>query len=291
MTRARILPLPTRRVMLRALGGAACARLASPAAAIGVASPDRDSRLVWQSRFEQGLADWGPLVDRWGGENLAFLADPAVAGRAMRLQLRRGSIDPGTMRRRGLSPSGAGFKAAVIAGGASAATLHYRLRFAPGFDFVRGGKLPGLYGGRGHSGGRMPNGHDGFSLRLMWREAGAGEVYAYLPGLEGGPAHGRSLLRGQVRFEPGRWHAVRQQVQLNTPGHHDGWVRLTVDEQPAAQATGLRLRDTDRLRIDGVFVDVFFGGADDSWAARADTYVDLADFSVRVDPAAPDHQR
>jgi len=28
------------------------------------------------------------------------------------------------------------------------ATLSYRVRFAPGFDFVRGGKLPGLAGGQ-----------------------------------------------------------------------------------------------------------------------------------------------
>ncbi len=235
---------------------------------------------LWHSSFERGLADWGPLRQDWGLDNHSFVADPAVPGRVLRVRLRQGSIDPGIMRRRGLPRSGTGFKAALIPGGAEHATLAYRLRFAPGFDFVRGGKLPGLYGGLGQSGGVQPRGDDGFSLRLMWRERGEGEVYAYLPG--SGSPHGRSLLRGGWAFEPGRWHALRQQVWLNTPGQSDGRVRLWLDGRLLGEAAGLRLRDSAALRLDGIFVDLFFGGNDDSWAARADTHVDLAAFELHT---------
>lgn len=233
---------------------------------------------VWRSQFRQGLADWGRLRDDWGHHNHRFLAEPGVAGQLLRVQLQRGGIDPDTMARRGLPRSGTGFKAAVIAGGSDSATLRYRLRFAPGFDFVRGGKLPGLYGGRGPSGGVLPQGDDGFSLRLMWREAGAGEVYAYLPGMA--QRHGLSLLRGRLQFVPGRWHQLTQQLLLNTPGQDDGVLRMWLDGTAVGEVGGLRLRDSARLRVDGVFVDVFFGGSDDGWAASADTHVDLAEFTL-----------
>jgi hypothetical protein len=240
----------------------------------------------WRSQFRAGLADWGRLRDDWGAENHRFLHEDGVAGQLLRVLMREGSIDPGTMARRGLPRSGTGFKAAVIAaapGGATdSATLRYRVRFSPGFDFVRGGKLPGLYGGRGHSGGVQPTGEDGFSMRLMWRESGQGEVYAYLPG--SGARHGVSLLRGRWHFVPGRWHQVTQQILLNTPGQADGLLRMWLDGVAVGEASGLRFRDHPAVRIDGVFVDLFFGGNDDSWAARADTHVDLAEFTV-VAPA------
>jgi hypothetical protein len=237
--------------------------------------------LLWHSRFAQGLADWGPTPRPWGADNQSFHNDAAIAGRLMRVRLLQGGIDPGTMARRGLPRSGTGFKARVLAEGAHSAQLSYRLRFAPGFDFVRGGKLPGLYGGLGHSGGAMPDGSDGFSLRLMWRERGGGEVYAYLPTSQ---VHGMSLLRGRLRFEPGRWHHIAQQVWLNRPGHDDGALRLWQDGVEVGVARDLRLRTTDALRIDGVFFDVFFGGNDDSWAARADTHIDFAEFELHDAP-------
>jgi len=231
----------------------------------------------WHSDFGTGLAGWGRLRDGWGFHNHRFLSEAGLCGQLLRVALARGGIDPGTMRRRGLPASGTGFKAALIAGGADGAALHYRLRFAPGFDFVRGGKLPGLYAGSGPSGGRIPDGRNGCSFRLMWREQGHGEVYAYLPGLQ---RHGLSLLRGRFGFVPGRWHEVRQEVVLNTPGCADGRVSLWLDGAWAGTADGLRMRDDLALRLDGVFVDVFFGGNDDSWAARHDTHVDLALFRV-----------
>lgn len=231
----------------------------------------------WHSTFQQRLDDWGPGVSGWGFDNHRWLAEPGVPGQLLRVLVRQGSIDPGSMLRRGLPRSGTGFKAPVLQPGADAATLRYRVRFPADFDFVRGGKLPGLYGGRGNSGGAIPSGRDGFSLRLMWRSHGAAEVYAYLPTSQG---HGSSLLRGELRFTPGRWHEVQQTAVLNRPGDNDGRLELRLDGQLAGVATGLRLRDVPELRIDGVFFEVFFGGNDDTWAARADTHVDFASFML-----------
>ncbi len=56
--------------------------------------------------------------------------------------------------------------------------LSYDIAFDKDFDWVKGGKLPGLRGGpnaTGCSGGNQPTGSDCFSVRLMWRQEGAAE--------------------------------------------------------------------------------------------------------------------
>ena len=56
--------------------------------------------------------------------------------------------------------------------------LTYEVAFDSNFDFVKGGKLPGVRGGPdpdGCSGGSASNGTNCFSSRLMWRKQGAGE--------------------------------------------------------------------------------------------------------------------
>lgn len=257
------------------------AGLFAPSAATSAPATQR-----WESRFERALADWPGPTRGWGFENHEYTEDSAVQGRVLRVHIHKGSIDPGTMVRRGLPRSGSGFKARVLAPGADSATLEYLVRFPENFDFVRGGKLPGLFGGAGNSGGAIPNGLDGFSFRLMWREGGKGEVYAYLPTSK---VYGTSLLQGQFVFVPGQWHRITQQVVLNTPGLSDGEVSLWLDGKLAGTARSLRIRDSAALKIDGVFFDLFFGGNDDSWAASADTYVEFAQFSAGA-PAPADRR-
>ena len=56
--------------------------------------------------------------------------------------------------------------------------LEYEIAFDETFDWVKGGKLPGLRGGldsTGCSGGNEPAGDACFSTRLMWRKGGEGE--------------------------------------------------------------------------------------------------------------------
>jgi hypothetical protein len=56
--------------------------------------------------------------------------------------------------------------------------VSYELAFDSNFDWVKGGKLPGLRGGlnsTGCSGGNQADGLSCFSTRLMWRRDGEGE--------------------------------------------------------------------------------------------------------------------
>jgi hypothetical protein len=162
--------------------------------------------------------------------------------------------------------------------------LTYQLRFPPDFDFVKGGKLPGLYGGTVTSGQHIPDGTNGFSTRYMWRAHGDGEVYAYLPTSH---EHGTSLGRGCWTFTPGRWTTIRQHTQLNTPGHTDGRITVWQDDRQVLDQTGLEFRTTDQLHIDGLFFSTFFGGDDTTWASPTDQYADFAEFTLSTDATPP----
>jgi hypothetical protein len=232
---------------------------------------------VWQSRFKDRLADWPHLDYVWGGQNQTYITDANVDGAVLRIALHKGAIDPASMRQRNLPLSGTGFKSRVIPDGAEAAILTYKVRFPDDFDFVRGGKLPGLFGGVGNSGGHIPNGSDGFSFRLMWMREGQARVYAYLPS---SVQYGTGIFENRFRFQRGRWHTVMEVVRLNTPGKADGMVSLQIDGIPVGRQNNLLIRKDAQLRINGVFVDVFFGGNEDTWAPPRDSYVDLAEFEV-----------
>lgn len=232
--------------------------------------------VLWADDFSSGLAGWGPIRSHWGASNLSFRQDAEVQGRFMRVFIPGGTYDPASMKRMNVPQGGSGFKARPFdVSGVDCLYLSYYVRFPEQFQFVRGGKLPGLFGGMGNGGGRIPNGRDGFSTRFMWRENGRGEVYAYLPTSQ---TYGTSLGRGTFTFVPGRWHKLQQQVVLNAPGRENGLVRVWMDGVLAYESSGVRFRDVDSLKIDGVFFDVFFGGGDPTWAARTDTYVDFANF-------------
>ena len=72
---------------------------------------------------------------------------------------------------------GASFYASPIElSSATNVSLKYRIFFPASFNWVRGGKLPGLYGGRTSCSGGT-DAEDCFSTRLMWRAGGAGELY------------------------------------------------------------------------------------------------------------------
>ncbi len=165
-----------------------------------------------------------------------------------------------------------------FAGGSrSDATLSYSVRFPVGFEFVKGGKLPGLYGGaEPFSGG----GHNasGWSMRLMWRAGGAAEVYGYISTTSG---YGDDWGRGNFTFQAdGQWHTLTEHIHLNTPGRSDGYVTLAYDGVVRIQQSALAIT-VNGTPIGGLFFSTFYGGHDASWAPSAPMHIDFARFSAR----------
>ncbi|KAI9462545.1 hypothetical protein F5148DRAFT_982769 [Russula earlei] len=137
-------------------------------------------------------------------------------------------------------------------------TLEYKVFFPSDFDFVKGGKLPGLYGGHMRCSGGDPA-LDCFSTRLMWRAGGAGELYLYAPkdlqtaSLCSAPpqsvcdqTYGLSIARGSFAFSRGAWTHIRQTVILNTPGLPNGGFILTIDGKHVINRTDVLYREKPR---------------------------------------------
>ncbi|KAG1778377.1 hypothetical protein EV702DRAFT_1196372 [Suillus placidus] len=146
-------------------------------------------------------------------------------------------------------PGGAEFYASPLnLSDARNVTMEYSVYFPADFDWVKGGKLPGLYGGHtGCSGGAAAE--DCFSTRLMWRQGGAGELYLYAPKKKQTNAlcsdpqsvcdaeYGLSIGRGSFHYSTGNWTTLRQDVVLNTPGKQDGAFALFQKKKSKSKTT------------------------------------------------------
>ncbi len=176
-----------------------------------------------------------------GPQNLEFVNDPfpnqlpsgaqgvsSPAGPVLRVTYTEGSFshDTGGAQFYSLwnTTDGSSFKTMM---------LSYEIAFDSNFDWVKGGKLPGLRGGlnsTGCSGGNQADGLSCFSSRLMWRTSGQGEglsnippsltfliaviVYAYIPtssslcsqkSVHCNSDFGVSIQRGSFSFAKGQY--------------------------------------------------------------------------------------
>jgi hypothetical protein len=165
------------------------------------------------------------------------------------------------------------------------AELSYTLRFSKDFDFVKGGKLPGLCGGPENvSGGRPANGMNGFSARLMWRKDGRGEAYVYHKNQKGD--YGDSFdFPADFRFPTNEPVKVRLAVTMNTPGQRDGSLRVWITlegqgERLMVERTDMEWRTVDTFGVDGLYFETFHGGGDSSWAPTRPCWVEFAEMRV-----------
>ncbi len=161
-----------------------------------------------------------------------------------------------------------------------AAEMSYTLRFSKDFDFVKGGKLPGLCGGPDNvSGGRPANGTNGFSARLMWRKDGRGEAYVYHKNQKGD--YGDSFaFPADFRFPTDAPIKVRIAVTMNSIGGRTGSLRVWVDERLVVECPNMEWRTVDSFGVDGIYFETFHGGGDASWAPTRSCWVEFAEMRV-----------
>ncbi len=176
--------------------------------------------------------------------------------------------------------------------------ISYSIMFQENFEFVRGGKLPGLGGGSTPTGGQATDGTDGFSARIMWRVRNIGNedrgaICQYMYHMDKPGVYGEDLFwaypdysQNQTKrfFTPGQWHSVKTRIIINSPGEFDGRVTSWLDRD-------LGLDSTIRYRADGVssfaidkfLFSTFFGGSDSTWAPLKDEYIYFDDFIISTD--------
>jgi hypothetical protein len=154
----------------------------------------------------------------------------------------------------------------------NATTLYfrYKVRFPANFDFGKGGKLPGLYGGNP---GEASGGNHGqaWSTRFMFRNGSNGEVYVYTPA---GDGYGKDIGLGSWKFNPdNQTHTIQQSVNRST-----GQITVWYDNKQVLQqnaAPGI-----SGIPFKGVFFSTFFGGHETSWGPSREVHSYFSEFAV-----------
>ncbi|CAL1531327.1 unnamed protein product [Lymnaea stagnalis] len=240
------------------------------------------------------LKPFEPYHHQWGDDSLSASTKHSSSP-ALTVHYAKGSYSKTPHR-------GGGFMTTPthLPDGVTSLILKYDVYFE-NFGFGIGGKLPGLYGGvKGEgayqcSGGNNPS--TCFSLRLMWRENGDGEVYAYIPDnqrsdfnsrsdVEVNYQYGHSIMRGAIKFRNGAWQTVTEEVHLNTVHQFDGRVKFCVkhgsEAESCHEAQHLNMRNDANFFLRGLFFSTFFGGSSTNFAAPNDCHTYFRNFSLTI---------
>ena len=245
--------------------------------------------LIWKLDFQNtGL---GPLLNyeltKEGGDmeyiylaNNSFVVDDEERPNALRVRYPEGAVGPQT-----IGFSGSQFIKTIP--DSDDYYLDYYVKFEDGFDFQKGGKLPGLTsGGSQWTGGQHPDNGEGWSARYMWVDNGRMVVYLYyvdMPGAYGEP------IEFNMNFVPGKWYRLTQRIKLNdvyTAGNGNGILQVWVDGVQVIDRDNFRFRFEGKGLIDSFYFSTFFGGATADWAPDVDSFTRFD--RIRVTTEKPD---
>jgi hypothetical protein len=158
--------------------------------------------------------------------------------------------------------------------------VSYRVKFSDNFDFVKGGKLPGFTGGTANTGSNKPDGTDGWSTRVTWREDGAITMYVYHPDQQ--TEFGEHFSWTHT-FVPGVWHTIEARILMNTPGQYDGIIQAWLDGIQSLNVTNMRFRDVSSFAVDSLRFSTFFGGGNSTYAPTKDEFIYFDDFVISTE--------
>ncbi|MDD5391811.1 MAG: hypothetical protein PHE17_02200 [Thiothrix sp.] len=185
---------------------------------------------------------------------------------------------------KGVGPVQSGGQALVRLAPAEEYYLSYRVRFQEGFDFRRGGKLPGLASGDGkYSNGLHPVNGDGWTARMMWLEEGRLIPYIYYVGMPKESRWGDSWPTN-TSLKPSVWYTLTQRIRLNSPGKSNGIYTIWVNGKQVTHRTDMLWRYGNKGLIDSFIFSTFHGGNTADWAPRWDCFADFDDFRISRQP-------
>lgn len=159
-------------------------------------------------------------------------------------------------------------------------TMEYRVKFQKGFDWSRGGKLPGFSGGDGNTGKDKADDGKGWSVRLMWRENGKLIPYVYhynQPKTYGDKFDVSSL----TYFQADRWYLIKIKTIINTEANRDGVLEIDVDGKNLFRKTNICFATEDgKRKINQIRWAIFRGGSDETWYSDKEQYIYFDDVKI-----------
>jgi len=157
----------------------------------------------------------------------------------------------------------------------------YDIRFKPGFEWVLGGKIPGMTGGTVIS-GTVPQHDHGFSARMMWKENGKLAFYVYHH--DQSIIYGNTYYWGDFQFTSGKWYNITIRLVLNSvensSGLNNGILEGFVDGKLRVQLNNFKFRNLESISIDNLYICSFFGGNTPDWNTARDEWIDTDNYIV-----------
>ncbi len=247
--------------------------------------------IVFFTDFESNnwRSDWGHKED---GRSITVTEDPKnkfapFSGKALRIEISEGkhygtSFSFKFKQQLGEEPESIYFR--------------YYLRFGDTWSSEGSGKLPGIAGtyDRAGWGGRRADGKNGWSARGLFLKQQNGKTpigyYPYHADMGKWGAHWSWKEQERGYLENNRWYCVEQYIQLNTPGTNggpglnNGIMRGWIDGQLAFEKSDIRMRDINSLKIEKVWIDVYYGG---SWTPKHNMYIYMDNMVIARKPIGP----
>ena len=165
--------------------------------------------------------------------------------------------------------------------------LQYKVKFEGGFDWRKGGKLPGLGGTNGTPRSGEPRGYpttgcdpmdgNGWSARLMWKSGGKIIAYVYYQNKpptynDGNPnLCGDNMAATPFYAQTDTYYVIQVRVKMNTGTHKNGSLLVRIKEdgtsnwETLADRNDIRWMDSGH-RINELLFHSWYGGNDSSWA-------------------------
>jgi hypothetical protein len=158
--------------------------------------------------------------------------------------------------------------------------IYFRYYLRLGDDWnpaTDGGKLPGIsatYGKAGW-GGRKSDGTTGWSMRGgFFKMPSAGNPYHALTPIGTYAYHSATedyfgdswpwSIDALGLLERNRWYCLEQYFRVNQLGQKDGVFRAWIDGRLAFEKTGIHVRDIPSIRIEQIWMNVYYGGTSPS---------------------------
>lgn len=247
--------------------------------------------------FDYGFPNtWNVVKSTYGEENRQIENDPAGSkSSVLKIKYPAGSRNPANK-----PVGGTGFYAVPYdLRLSSLISFSYEVFVPNDFNFVKGGKLPGLYGGHEScSGGNKAL--DCFSVRYMFRTNGQGEIYMYVdkdwqdsdicsvpPRSICNAKYGISVGRGAFSFQKGAWNKLEQIVSLNTftNGYPEknGIIEVYHNDIKVTSFDKVVYRNNSTINAVGIDFETFFGGSDESYNTPTTQYLYFRNFKLTSD--------
>lgn len=219
---------------------------------------------------------------QYGVKNMSFnlkdfISGPDITSIQNSIRVRYQPTNVGSKRLVGIIPTTSEYKNEIM--------LEYDILFENGFEWVKGGKLPGLRGGNKNiatTGCVTPQPKNAWSFRLMWSRNGSILLYIYDQSRNEKNIACGVVTKSNINIlQINKWINFKIYMKLNSRANvKDGIAKLYINNTLILHRDQIAFSGENNITIDHVYLSTFYGGNDASWAPSKTTYIQFKNAKI-----------